>query len=144
MALISALERRSHPSNPDRWWINHVNGHETVTGVQVNEDTALSSTAIWAGVRLISETLAMLPWKVKERVDDRTRKDAHNLGLYYVLHDQPNPEQTSFEYRELQQGFVLTWGNCYAQKVYNGRGEVSELWPYPPHEQVAARALAVA
>ena len=132
MALIEALERRAHPSNPDRWWINHVNGQPSAAGVTVNEDTALSATAVWSGVRLISETIAMLPLKVKERVDERTKKDARQLGLYYVLHDQPNEEQTSFEFREMQQGFLLLWGNCYAQKRYNGRGEVSELWPLVP------------
>lgn len=132
MALIDALERRSHPSNPDAWLINGYAGHQSASGIRVDEDKALSSTAIWAGVRLISETLAMLPLKLKERVDERTKKDARRIDLFRVLHDEPNPEQTSFEYREMQQGFVLLWGNCYAQKVYNGRGEVSELWPLVP------------
>lgn len=132
MALISALERRSHPSNPDRWLINGFGGQPSVAGVAVNEGTALSATAVWAGVRIISETLAMLPLELYERVDERTKKQARNLGLWRLLHDEPNPEQTSFEFREMQQGFLLLWGNCYAQKVYNGRGEVSELWPLVP------------
>ena len=132
MALISALERRFHPSNPDRWYLRGIGAEPSAAGVSVNEDTALSATAVWAGVRLISETTAMLPLKVKERVDERTKRDARNVGLYYVLHDQPNEEQTSFEFREMQQGFLLIWGNCYAQKLYNGRGEVSALWPLVP------------
>lgn len=132
MALIEALERRSHPSNPDRWWIRHVGGEPSAAGVSVNEDTALSATAVWAGVRIISETLAMLPLELYERLDDRSKRPARNLGLWKLLHDEPNPEQTSFEFREMQQGFLLLWGNCYAQKINNGRGEVSEIWPLVP------------
>jgi len=145
MALIEALERRSHPSNPDRWWINHVNGQPTAAGVAVNEETALSATAVWAGVRLISETLAMLPLELYERADERSKSQARQLGLWRVLHDEPNDEQTSFEFREMQQGFLLLWGNCYAQKVLNGRGEVSALWPLTPWrvtpERTPANAL---
>lgn len=134
MALISALERRSgsHPSNPDRWFIRHIGAPESKAGVAVDEDSALSATAVWAGVRMISETLAMLPCKLKERIDHRTNRDARTMGLYSLLHDAPNTEQTSFEFREMQQGFMLLWGNCYAQLVHDGRGEVSEIWPLVP------------
>lgn len=131
---MSALERRSgsHPSNPDRWFIRHIGAPESVAGVHVDEDSALSATAVWAGVRMISETLAMLPLKVYERIDDRSKRAARTMGLYRLLHDEPNEEQTSFEFREMQQGFMLLWGNCYAQLVHNGRGEVSEIWPLVP------------
>jgi HK97 family phage portal protein len=132
MALTSALERRFHPSNPDRWFIRHFGNEPSVSGVTVTEETALSATAVWAGVRIISETMAMLPLELYERVDDRSKKQARNIGLWKVIHDEPNPEQTSFEFREMQQGFLLLWGNCYAQKITNGRGEVSELWPLVP------------
>lgn len=131
MALISALERRSHPSNPDRWLLRAF-GQESAAGVVVNEETALSATAVWAGVRIISETLAMLPLELYERKGDRSKSQARNLTLWKVIHDEPNPEQTSFEFRDMQQGFLLLWGNCYAQKIYNGRGEVIELWPLVP------------
>jgi HK97 family phage portal protein len=133
MALTSSLERRFHPSqNPDGWFLRHFGNEPSIAGVTVNEDTALSATAVWAGVRIIAETVAMLPLELYERQDDRTKKPARALTLWKVIHDEPNPEQTSFEFREMQQGFLLLWGNCYAQKIYNGRGEVSELWPLVP------------
>jgi len=131
-ALRGWLENRSSPANPDRWFIRHMGAEPASSGVHVDEDTALSATAVWAGVRIISETLAMLPLKLYERVDERSKRPARALGLYRVLHDEPNPEQTSFEFREMQQGFLLLWGNCYAQKIYNGKGEVSEMWPIVP------------
>jgi HK97 family phage portal protein len=130
MSLIQKLQR-SHPSNPDRWFIRGFGGDQ-VAGVTVNEETALSATAVWAGVRIISETLAMLPLELYERKDERSKVQARQMSLWKVIHDEPNPEQTSFEFRDMQQGFLLLWGNCYAQKIYNGRGEVSELWPLVP------------
>lgn len=142
MALIDAFERRSHPSNPEQWLINGYGGRAVASGARVNEDTALSATAIWAGVRVISETLAMLPFKLMERIDERHKQPARALTLYRLLHSSPNPEQTSFEFREMQQGFLLTWGNCYAQKIYNGRGEVTELWPLVPWRVTPERTRA--
>lgn len=142
MGILAAIEKRAHPSNPDRWLIRAFGGDPTGSGVEVTEDTALSATAVWAGVRLISETLAMLPLKLYERVDERSKKLARGLGLFRLLHDEPNPEQTSFEFREMQQGFLLTWGNCYTQKVYNGRGEVTELWPLVPWRVMPERTAA--
>ena len=147
MGILSEIERRSSVTNPDRWLIQALTGgaEPGIAGVEVTEETALSATAVWAGVRIISETLAMLPLKLYERVDERSKRPARNLGLYTLLHDEPNPEQTSFEFREMQQGFLLLWGNCYAQKVFNGRGEVSEVWPLVPWrvnpERTASNAL---
>lgn len=134
MGILSTLEQRAHPSNPDKWLIQALYGAPDPgpTGVTVTEDSALSATAIWAGVRIISETLAMLPLKLYERVDERSKRPARSSDLYRLMHDAPNPEQTSFEFREMQQGFLLLWGNCYAQKMVNARGEVSELWPLVP------------
>jgi len=139
-ALRGWLENRSSLSNPDRWFIRHLGAEPASSGVEVTEDTALSATAFWAGVRIISETLAMLPLKLYERIDERTKQPARKLGLYRLLHDEFNPEQTSFEFREMQQGFALTWGSCYGQKIYNWRGEVSEVWPIVPWRVVMERS----
>src|SRR5688500_1482767 len=107
MAFLDSVkkwwESRSHPSshNTERYLLGNVT--PSASGVDVTEESALSATAVWAGVRIISETLAMLPLKVQERVDERSKRPARNLGLYRILHDEPNPEQTSFEFREMQQ-----------------------------------------
>lgn len=132
MALIDAFERRSHPSNPDRWLLRAFGGHESAAGNMVDETTAMSATAFSNGVRIIAGTLAMLPLKLYERIDERSKQPARSMGLFSLLHDAPNEEQTSYEYREMQEGFALVWGNCYAQKLYNGRGEVAALWPLVP------------
>ena len=52
--------------------------------------------------------------------------------LYFLLHDQPNPEMTSFIFRETLMSHLLICGNAYAQIIRNGRGEVIGLYPLMP------------
>ncbi len=40
--------------------------------------------------------------------------------LYYLLHDEPNPEITSFVFRETLMSPLLIWGNTYAQIIRDG------------------------
>lgn len=52
--------------------------------------------------------------------------------LYFLLHDQPNPEMTSFIFRETLMSHLLIYGNAYAQIIRNGRGDVVGLYPLMP------------
>lgn len=49
--------------------------------------------------------------------------------LYHILHDEPNPEMSSFVFRETLMTHLLLWGNAYAQIIRNGKGEVISLYP---------------
>ena len=44
-----------------------------------------------------------------------------------MLNDAPNPEMTSFVFRETLMTHLLLWGNAYAQIIRNGRGDVIGL-----------------
>ena len=72
----------------------------TTSGKPVNERTAMQTTAVYACVRILSETLASLPLHVYEYREDGGKKLVHDHPLYYILHDEPNPEMTSFIFRE--------------------------------------------
>ena len=70
----------------------------TAAGKVVNERTAMQTTAVYACVRILAESIAGLPLHVyayqgqgKERVPEHP--------LYFLLHDAPNPEMTSFVFR---------------------------------------------
>lgn len=52
--------------------------------------------------------------------------------IYFLLHDQPNPEMTSFVFRETLMSHLLIYGNAYAQIIRNGRGDVLGLYPLMP------------
>lgn len=94
----------------------------------VNASTAQGVAAVYACVAAISETVATLPLHLY-RDADGTREKARNHPLYRVLHDAPNPEQTSMEFRELMTASVLLGGNAFARIVRGSDGQVRELWP---------------
>jgi len=52
--------------------------------------------------------------------------------LYKILHRQPNPEMTSFSFREAMMTHLLLWGNAYAQIVRDGKNGVLGLYPLLP------------
>jgi HK97 family phage portal protein len=140
MGILATIERRAHPANPDRWFIQALTGRsaDTATGVMVDGDSALSSTAVFAAVRLISETLASVPLKLYERLE-RGKTEAPDHPLYRLLHAEPNAEQTSIEFREMMEGFRQTHGNAFAQIVWGRDGYARELWPITPHRVRADR-----
>ena len=101
------------------------------SGRRVTERTAMQMTAVYSCVRILSETLASLPLHIYESSDTNSRK-ATKHPLYKLLHDEPNPEMTSFIFRETLMTHLLLWGNAYAQIIRNGKGEVLALYPLMP------------
>ncbi|ADL50550.1 phage portal protein [Clostridium cellulovorans] len=99
-------------------------------GVIVNEETAMRTTAVYACVRVIAETIASLPLPLYKRLL-RGKEKATYHPLYTVLHDMPNSEMTSFSFRETMMTHLLLWGNAYAQIIKRGN-KISELWPLHP------------
>lgn len=133
MGILSNLEQRSSLSNPALWMYPAFGAVDTGTGIAVTENTALGSTAIWAGVRIISESIASIPLGVFERRDDDGRDIRRDHLLHRILHNSPNPMLTALEFREMQMMNLLLSGNSYAEIVRNGAGRVAELWPLWPH-----------
>ena len=113
---------------------NYSNGEYTFnfgrsTSVKsVNEMTAMQTTAVYACVRILSEAIASLPIHVY-RYKDGGKEIVCDHPLYTLLHDEPNPEMTSFVFRETLMSHLLIWGNAYAQIIRNGKGEVLSLYP---------------
>lgn len=106
-------------------------GLMTDTGKMVSADDAMRLTDVYAAVRVLAETVAQLPLIVYRRTGTTVKDRATDHWLYRLLHDAPNPWQTSFEFREMQQGAVGLVGNAYAIKTVVGQ-EVRELLPVPP------------
>lgn len=99
------------------------------SGIGINADNAMQVTAVYAAVRVISETLASLPL-VLYRGTDRERLSANNL--YRLLHDEPNPHMSSFEWREANQNAILLRGNAYNLVTRNEAGVATRLDPLNP------------
>lgn len=111
----------------------------TTSGKPVNERTAMQTTAVYACVRILAEVVASLPLHVYEYQDDGGKKLVHDHPLYYLLHDEPNPEMTSFVFRETLMSHLLIWGNAYAQIIRDGAGRVLGLYPLLPDKMEVQR-----
>lgn len=111
----------------------------TTSGKPVNERTAMQTTAVYACVRILAEAVASLPLHVCEYQDDGGKKLVHDHPLYYLLHDEPNPEMTSFVFRETLMSHLLIWGNAYAQIIRDGAGRVLGLYPLLPDKMEVQR-----
>jgi HK97 family phage portal protein len=109
------------------------------SGKQVTEKNAMQSAAVYACVRVISETVASLPLHLYRHVEEGKRRDTLH-PLYFLLHDSPNPDMTSFIFRETLMTHLLLWGNAYAQIVRNGHGEIIGLYPLMPDKMQVSRA----
>lgn len=114
----------------------------SASGKAVNERTALQITAVYACVRVLSESIAGLPLHVYRHTDNG-KKRAPDQSLYSLLHDAPNPEMTSFVWREVSMEHLLLYGNAYSQIIRNGRGQVVSLYPLLPNKVSVERTNGV-
>lgn len=106
---------------------------ESSSGISVNADTAMRSTAVFGCVRLISQSIGVLPFNVYRYTDNtgKRREKATDHPLYPLLHNLPNPEITSITFRECLQAHGCLRGNSYAEIVRDRLGRISALWPIP-------------
>ena len=111
----------------------------SAAGQAVNERSAMQMSAVYACVRILAESIASLPLHFYQYNDAGGKEKAVNHPLYWLLHDEPNPEMSSFSFRETLMTHLLLWGNAYAQIIRNGRGEVIALYPLMPDRMTVDR-----
>ena len=115
MSIFSGLFRsRDKPTNSTTGSSYRFFFGGTTSGKAVTERSAMQMTAVYSCVRILSEA-------------------------YFLLHDEPNPEMTSFVFRETLMTHLLLWGNAYAQIIRNGKGEVVALYPLMPNRMTVNR-----
>jgi HK97 family phage portal protein len=123
--------------NPSTWLIDLLGGPDSATGIKVDEQSALTSNAVWACVRILSETIAALPLHVYRNLPDGGKTKAPEYPIYDLLHDQPNPEMTTMEWREAVVGHLALWGNSYSELELDEALRPIAIWPLrPDHMQV--------
>ena len=105
----------------------------TASGKRVNARSAMQMTAVYACVRILAESIAGLPLHVYKYNSKGGKEKAAEHPLFFLLHDEPNPEMTSFVFRETLMTHLLLWGNAYAQVIRNGRGDVTSIYPLMPN-----------
>lgn len=103
-------------------------------GVSVTPWTAMNYSAVYAAVRIISESIASLPLHLYERSPGGGKQRASAHPLYALAHDAPNDEMGSLQWREASMAHLLLWGNAYSEIVRDLEGNAVELWPLDPSQ----------
>lgn len=133
--ILSALGIKNLSLTDEKAWDSslwNLAGSMSLSGENVTESTALTYAAVWCAVNLYAGTVSTLPLNLlrKEKNKTITGRDS---SIYRVLHSKFNTLMTAEMGRAVMMAHLLTWGNCYAEKVTNGTGDIIELWPIPPN-----------
>lgn len=139
LGIISRLlERRTHPSQHSLAAIFGLQSN-TYAGVAVTEDTAMTYSAVYAAVRLLSWTTAMLPLLTYRRRPNGGKDRATDLALYNLLKEESNPEMTAFDFRSTIMSHAVGRGNGYAEIEWSNAGQPLALWPLNPAKMEPTR-----
>lgn len=135
MGLRNFINRwRASTSDRSPWgdfWFEPVSIRSS-SGIRVSADSALRLSAVYAAVRILSETMASLPFVLYRQKPDGGKEVVTDHWLYQLFAKRPNPFQNPFEWREMLQGHLALRGNAYNRIVSNARGEITELLPIHP------------
>jgi HK97 family phage portal protein len=124
----------------DRYWYHQGYGRMSASGVRVSPELALTLAAVYACVRVVSETIASLPLIIYRRLPYGQGKErANDHPLYRVLHDRPNSWMTSFEWVELMQTHIEMRGNAYNFIQPGPDSAIGELIPIHPDRVTVKR-----
>ena len=104
---------------------------DAISGIHVDEKTALTHSAVWQAVTLLSSTKAMLPMHVVNLTGGANRLEVDH-PTYRLLRHAPNPEMTAYTYHETMQQHKLTHGNAYAEIEWGTDNLPFALWPITP------------
>lgn len=111
-----------------RWW----GGTPTATGISVTEESAMTVSAVWSAVTMISDDIASLPLNLYKRLPTGGKDKFESHPLYRLLHDAPNPEMDSMVLRRTMQAHALLWQNAYAEIERDAAGRPVAMWPLMP------------
>ena len=122
----STSQGASTLKNPGDWLINALGG-ASLTGENVTPEQAMTIPTFAGCVKVIAETVAMLPFKpMKTDKSGNTivDKDSH---IYELLHDRPNPMMNAFVWKEAMQTHAGMHGNGYSMIIRNADARPVEL-----------------
>lgn len=122
---IPVFEKRSDAvlsnlKEPKKWLTELINGGETFSGAKVNQETALTFSAVWACVRILSNSVAMPPVGVYRKDASGNREPFSKHPNHLLLAKEPNPVMGSFTWRQVMTAHAVLKGNGYSIIHRNG------------------------
>lgn len=105
------------------------------SGVQIDQASAMSLSPFYAAQKAISESLAILPRDMLEKLGEGKRKEVEDHPSLKILQEELNPLMTSVTGFQTLQHHALMAGNGYAEIQFAlGTGYATALWPIPPNQ----------
>jgi HK97 family phage portal protein len=130
MGFLDSCKKSAEVELQGDYWTSGFSS-PSVTGIQINQYSALNSAAVIAATSMLAEDVAKLPWTVMRHAPDGSRSEATDHFLSDLL-QEPNPWMNGLEYREMKQVGLILRGNAYSLIQRNGRGRPIGLIPWNP------------
>lgn len=100
--------------------------NRTASGVTMTETKSLAIGAVYACVKVISETMAQMDFEVVEKVGKGSRASTNHPN-YWLLYAEPSPYYNRFEWVQGMLAYALLWGNGYSKIVRDRFATAKEL-----------------
>lgn len=95
-----------------------------------NQDQALTISAYWASIRLLSEVVASMPIRCYNiDIKKHTKTVNTENHLWNIINYRPNRYQTRTEFIESLVFSLSSWGNAYFRIQRNGAKKIISLMP---------------
>lgn len=120
------------PPQPMTWESVFGRSDSLLSGVSIDESNALNYSPVWCGVTTLSRDIAKLPLCFYRNLKNGGKEPFKEHRLYRILHDDPNPEMSSYKFRETMQALCLLYGNAYAEIVRDDLGRPAGMYPIVP------------
>ena len=123
MGILDFFRKEKRGSN----FLSSATLYGNSSGVRVSEKSSIGLTAVWASVRLLSETIASLPINVYKMDKDGSKYIDSPNPLNKLISISPSPNYTRYNFIETMMSHLLLWGNAYAGIKRNGGARPVEL-----------------
>lgn len=131
---LGGTPQASTLAQPDSLLLDALVGAASSAGMRVSPLSSLGVPTVFACVNAISRSMSSIPLRLYRKRKDGGRDLATDHPLYGLLHDAPNEEMTSADFRRAVQGNATLRNNGYALIVRDGLGRVRELFPIENRE----------
>lgn len=136
---LGSIENPAYPLNGRNLsaWADGTWGNLAL-GDGVNEASAMRYATFLACVKILAESIAVLPCHVYDRKDDGSRERTGGT-VEDLIHKEANPEMSAATFKETLQHHLVTWGNAYARIEFDEMQQPKALWPLHPSEVTPSR-----
>jgi HK97 family phage portal protein len=113
-----AKERRLRLTDGLGW--SNFFGRESNSGKTVTLNSTLQLSTAWACIKLSAQAVSSLPGAMFDKLSDNSRVQVDDDDIASVIAESPNEDQTPLEFWEGKVAWLMTSGNAYSEKVFNG------------------------